>query len=164
MHAPANSQKQEASTEWNDDDAKAVLQVLQAKGDYYAVLLASHTMSDNELRLQYHKQSLSCHPDRNHHPQATQAMQLVIEAWAFLQHPASKQLYDKRAEQTQNTQKRGQAARTEKRFHGGDERSQAVAEKQSAKSWTMETRRQYLEASGHRRNPNRFSKNVRPST
>ena len=96
MHADENFEVEAPSSECIRNNEIAVLEVLRAKGDHYAVLGATQDMTKEEIRTCYRRKSLECHPDKNKHSRATEAMQLVTAAWAFLQHAESRRAYDKK--------------------------------------------------------------------
>ena len=86
------------------NDGMAVLQVLQAKDDPYSVLGATQAMSKEQIHFCYRKRSLQCHPDKNTHLRATEAMQLVNAAWAFLKHEEFREAYDRKRKRRQKKQ------------------------------------------------------------
>ena len=96
------------------EDETCVVDVLRARGDHYAVLGATIDMTKEEIRACYYRKSRSCHPDKNEHSKATEAMQLVTQAWAFLQEPKSRRAYDKNKEQRNKTPKNRQSNSSEK--------------------------------------------------
>ena len=55
MHADENFVLESPSAECIRNDEIAVLQVLQAKGDHYAVLGATQSMTKEEIRICYRK-------------------------------------------------------------------------------------------------------------
>lgn len=73
--------------------AAAVASVLAAP-DYYAAIDAPRTASMAELRQCYVRTSLRVHPDKNQHPNATQAFQRVAAAWRELGDEQSRYYYD----------------------------------------------------------------------
>jgi len=75
--------------------AAAVASVLAAP-DYYAAIDAPRSASMAELRQCYVRTSLRVHPDKNQHPNATQAFQRVAAAWRELGDEQSRHYYDQR--------------------------------------------------------------------
>lgn len=73
--------------------AAAVASVLDAP-DHYAAIDAPNGASMLELRQCYVRASLKVHPDKNRHPQSTQAFQRVAAAWRELGDEQLRRRYD----------------------------------------------------------------------
>jgi curved DNA-binding protein CbpA len=75
--------------------------ILDAKTLYDVLGLSPQSMDKASLRKAYLKTSVSVHPDKCSHPQATQAFQRVAEAWGTLSDDSFRAEYD--AELRQNS-------------------------------------------------------------
>lgn len=81
------------STEFSDEQEEAVIRVQRCK-DYYEILGIEKKASDADIRKAYRKLALQFHPDKNKAPGATDAFQMIGNAFAILSDPAKRKHYD----------------------------------------------------------------------
>ncbi len=77
--------------------------------DYYAILEVQPPVSDEVLKMSYHKQCLKWHPDKNPAIDTTRKMQEVIEAYIFLKDEEARQRYDNAYEEFKRYQEQEKA-------------------------------------------------------
>lgn len=75
------------------EGAAAVAFILRA-GNHYEAIDAPRSADASELRRQYLRASVLVHPDKNPHPDATQAFQRVAASWTVLSDPERRRQYD----------------------------------------------------------------------
>lgn len=63
--------------------------------DYYSILKVDPYASFEEVRAAYKRLAILTHPDRSRHPQATQQMQLINEAFEVLGDREKRSQYDR---------------------------------------------------------------------
>jgi len=68
--------------------------VILGKKDYYDILGLQKSATEDELKKAYKKLALKFHPDKNKAPQATEAFKKVSQAFACLNNPEKRKLYD----------------------------------------------------------------------
>lgn len=80
---------------YTSDQEKLVLRILSHRPpQYYEILGVSKTATDGEIKTSYRKIALKLHPDKNSHPRASEAFQLLNEAWEVLGDPSKKNIFD----------------------------------------------------------------------
>lgn len=80
-------------TDQEQKQARVVEDILSAK-TLYDVLGVSPPLEEASLRKAYLKTSVKVHPDKNQHPQATEAFQRVAEAMEILNDASARAAYD----------------------------------------------------------------------
>jgi len=65
-----------------------------AKSDYYDILGLTRGASEDEIKRAYKKLALKFHPDKNRAPNATDAFKKISTAFACLNNPEKKRIYD----------------------------------------------------------------------
>lgn len=76
----------------------AIEYVLRCRKDYYKVLKIEPNATVDEIKRQYKKTSLLCHPDKvdaEHRPKANEAFQVVSSAHSTLSDPQKRAVYDR---------------------------------------------------------------------
>ncbi|KAK2197721.1 bifunctional DnaJ domain/Chaperone J-domain superfamily/DnaJ domain [Babesia duncani] len=68
-------------------------QVIKAK-DYYDMLNVSHSATTDDIKRAYKKLALKLHPDKNPHPQASEAFKKLSQAFQCLSNTDSRRQYD----------------------------------------------------------------------
>ncbi|KEG08372.1 chaperone protein DnaJ [Trypanosoma grayi] len=77
------------------DDAAIVQHVLRNRANYYRVLFLERGATTEQIKVAYKKMALKCHPDKNKHPNASEAFKLVGTANATLADEAKRRIYDR---------------------------------------------------------------------
>ena len=78
-----------------EQQAKVVEDILAAPTLYDVLgVQQANSLDASALRKAYLTTSVKVHPDKNQHPQATEAFQRVAEAWGILSDESAKQMYD----------------------------------------------------------------------
>ena len=81
-----------------DDPEELIFVVIengQKNRDYYNTLGITKNANIHEIRTAYKKLALKLHPDKNKHPQAKLAFQILAEAFTVLSNENSRSNYDK---------------------------------------------------------------------
>lgn len=65
-----------------------------AKKDYYEILGLTKGASEEDLKKAYKKLALKFHPDKNRAPNATDAFKKISTAFACLNNPEKRRIYD----------------------------------------------------------------------
>lgn len=65
-----------------------------AKKDYYEILGLQKGASEDEIKKAYKKLALRFHPDKNRAPNATDAFKKISTAFACLNNPEKRKIYD----------------------------------------------------------------------
>jgi hypothetical protein len=69
--------------------------VILGKKDYYSVLQIAPAATHAEVKASYKRLAFFYHPDRSNHPQSTEQMQLLNEAYEVLSSPEKRAAYDR---------------------------------------------------------------------
>jgi DnaJ-class molecular chaperone len=65
-----------------------------AKKDYYEILGLTKGATEEDLKKAYKKLALKFHPDKNRAPNATDAFKKISTAFACLNNPEKRRIYD----------------------------------------------------------------------
>nr|CCC93802.1 unnamed protein product [Trypanosoma congolense IL3000] len=76
------------------DDAAIVNHVIGNKNNYYRILFLDRAASNEEIKANYKKMALKCHPDKNKHRNASEAFKLVGTANSVLSDQSKRRIYD----------------------------------------------------------------------
>jgi len=79
-------------------EADEIQRILGAK-DFYAILGVPRNVEEDELRRQYKRLALICHPDKCSHPKAEDAFKAVGKAFSTLSDPQKRRQYDRFGEE-----------------------------------------------------------------
>ncbi|CDW82351.1 UNKNOWN [Stylonychia lemnae] len=78
---------------YSKEDVEKCKEIL-SKSNYYEILGITKTAEENEIKKAYKKLALRFHPDKNRAPQATDAFKKVSSAFACINDPEKRKLYD----------------------------------------------------------------------
>lgn len=76
------------------DDAAIVNHVINNRNNYYRILFLERTATNEEIKANYKKMALKCHPDKNKHKNASDAFKLLGTANSVLSDQARRRIYD----------------------------------------------------------------------
>mmetsp|Transcript_5773 Transcript_5773/g.8072 ORF Transcript_5773/g.8072 Transcript_5773/m.8072 type:complete len:386 (-) Transcript_5773:19-1176(-) len=89
----SNNNTSTTSNDWTPEQKELVDKVRKCK-DYYEILGVAKDATDAEIKKQYKKLALSCHPDKNRAPGAEEAFKKIGQAFSCLSDAEKRKLYN----------------------------------------------------------------------
>ncbi|GMG20492.1 unnamed protein product [Ambrosiozyma monospora] len=83
------------STEYTKEQEQEIQRILKIETtQYYKILNCSKDSKDTEIKKAYRKLAIKLHPDKNKHPQASDAFKKIAKAFEVLSDESKRKIYD----------------------------------------------------------------------
>ncbi|GME73003.1 unnamed protein product [Ambrosiozyma monospora] len=83
------------STEYTKEQEQEIQRILKIETtQYYKILNCSKDSNDTEIKKAYRKLAIKLHPDKNKHPQASEAFKKIAKAFEVLSDESKRRIYD----------------------------------------------------------------------
>ncbi len=120
---PTNATTQQ----YTEEQAEAVDRVIQASKSgtlsHYKVLNVRRNASNDDIKKAYRRLALQIHPDKNLHPSAAEAFQILGSSYEILKSESKRARYDRRCNHSSSSS--GQQHRTSSSYYGNREEAYA---------------------------------------
>ena len=113
--------------QYTEEQAEAVDRVIQASKSgtlsHYKVLNVRRNASNDDIKKAYRRLALQIHPDKNLHPSAAEAFQILGSSYEILKSESKRARYDRRCNHSSSSS--GQQHRTSSAYYGNREEAYA---------------------------------------